>query len=125
MVAAILSIAGYSINDTIVVFDRIREELKINPSGSLRDVINSAINKVFSRSMMTSLTAFLAAFALYLPFQRARRHRLIRVFRQEWGLSPHAYFEQVRIHRARRLLKEGTPIADVAADLGVLKISQP
>jgi AraC-like DNA-binding protein len=45
-------------------------------------------------------------------------YHLIRVFRQELGLSPHAYFEQVRIHRARRLLKEGLPIADVAADLG-------
>jgi AraC-like DNA-binding protein len=45
-------------------------------------------------------------------------YRLIRVFRQELGLSPHAYFEQVRIHRARRLLKDGLPIADVAADLG-------
>jgi AraC-like DNA-binding protein len=45
-------------------------------------------------------------------------YHLIRVFRQAWGLSPHAYFEQVRIHRARRLLKEGAPIADVAADLG-------
>jgi AraC-like DNA-binding protein len=45
-------------------------------------------------------------------------YHLIRVFRREWGLAPHAYFEQVRIHRARRLLKEGAPIADVAADLG-------
>ena len=66
MVAAILAIAGYSINDTIVVFDRIREELKINPSASLRDVINVAIRKVFARSIMTSLTAFLAALSLYL-----------------------------------------------------------
>jgi len=66
MVAAILSIAGYSINDTIVVFDRIREELKINPDGSLRDVINLAIRKVFARSIMTSLTAFLAALSLFL-----------------------------------------------------------
>ena len=45
-------------------------------------------------------------------------YHLIRVFRQEIGLSPHAYFEQVRIHRARRLLKEGALIADVAAQLG-------
>jgi AraC-like DNA-binding protein len=43
---------------------------------------------------------------------------LIRVFRNELGLTPHAYFEQVRVHRARRLLKEGSPIAAVAADLG-------
>ncbi|HTB79840.1 MAG TPA: protein translocase subunit SecD [Opitutaceae bacterium] len=66
MVAAILCIAGYSINDTIVVFDRIREELKLNPNMKLRDVINLAINRVFSRSIMTSLTAFLAALALFL-----------------------------------------------------------
>ncbi len=66
MVAAILSIAGYSINDTVVVFDRIREELKLNPTMKLRDVINLAMNRVFSRSIMTSVTTFLAAFALYI-----------------------------------------------------------
>ena len=66
MVAAILCIAGYSINETVVVFDRIREELKANPTGSLRDVINSAINKVFARTIMTSTTTFLAALALFI-----------------------------------------------------------
>ena len=66
MVAAILSIAGYSINDTIVVFDRIREELRSNPNGTLRDIINLAVRKVFARSIMTSLTAFLAALSLFL-----------------------------------------------------------
>jgi SecD/SecF fusion protein len=66
MVAAILSIAGYSINDTIVVFDRIREELKINPNATLRDIINGAIRKVFARSIMTSLTTFLAALSLFI-----------------------------------------------------------
>jgi len=66
MVAAILCIAGYSINETVVVFDRIREELKINPTGSLRDIVNTAINKVFARTIMTSSTTFLAALSLYL-----------------------------------------------------------
>ena len=66
MVAAILCIAGYSINETVVVFDRIREELKLNPTGSLRDVINAAINKVFARTIMTSTTTFLAALALFI-----------------------------------------------------------
>ncbi len=66
MVAAILCIAGYSINETVVVFDRIREELKINPTGSLREIVNSAINKVFARTIMTSSTTFLAALSLYL-----------------------------------------------------------
>ena len=66
MVGAILLIVGYSINDTIVVFDRIREELKTNPTANLRDIINLATNKVFNRSILTSLTTFLAALALYL-----------------------------------------------------------
>ena len=66
MVAAILCIAGYSINETVVVFDRIREELKLNPNGALRDIINSAINKVFARTIMTATTTFLAALSLYL-----------------------------------------------------------
>jgi len=66
MVAAILCIVGYSINETVVVFDRIREELKLNPTGSLRVVVNAAINKVFARTIMTSTTTFLAALSLYL-----------------------------------------------------------
>jgi SecD/SecF fusion protein len=66
MVAAILCIAGYSINETVVVFDRIREELKLNPAGKLRDVINDAIRKVFARTIKTSTTTFLAAFSLWL-----------------------------------------------------------
>jgi SecD/SecF fusion protein len=66
MVAAILCVAGYSINETVVVFDRIREELKLNPSGNLRDVINTAIRKVFARTIMTATTTFLAALSLFL-----------------------------------------------------------
>ncbi|HUJ44070.1 MAG TPA: protein translocase subunit SecD [Opitutaceae bacterium] len=66
MVGAILLIVGYSINDTIVVFDRIREELRVNPNGTLRDIINLATNRVFNRSILTSLTTFLAALSLYL-----------------------------------------------------------
>ena len=66
MVAAILLIAGYSINDTIVVFDRIREELKTNPDKRLGDVINLAINNVFVRSLLTSVTTFLASMALFI-----------------------------------------------------------
>ncbi|MEO6993309.1 MAG: protein translocase subunit SecD, partial [Lacunisphaera sp.] len=66
MVAAILCVAGYSINETVVVFDRIREELDVNPTGSLRDIINNAIRKVFARTVMTATTTFLAALSLYL-----------------------------------------------------------
>jgi SecD/SecF fusion protein len=66
MVAAILCVIGYSINETVIVFDRIREELKLNPTGSLREVINTAIRKVFARTIMTATTTFLAALALFI-----------------------------------------------------------
>lgn len=64
MVAAILLIIGYSINDTIVVFDRIREELAGNPEGSLRDVLNRALNLTLSRTIITGGTTLLTAITL-------------------------------------------------------------
>jgi SecD/SecF fusion protein len=66
MVAAILLIAGYSINDTIVVFDRIREELKLNPTGTLREIINRALNLTLSRTIITGGTTLLTAITLIL-----------------------------------------------------------
>ena len=66
LIAAVLLIIGYSINDTIVVFDRIREELTSNPGRSLRDIIHFAINRTMSRTILTSSTVFLCAVALYL-----------------------------------------------------------
>ncbi len=66
MLAAILMIVGYSINDTIVVFDRIREEMDLNPDTKLQGIINIAISRVFSRSLLTSITTLLAAVSLYV-----------------------------------------------------------
>ncbi|MBK1875839.1 protein translocase subunit SecD [Pelagicoccus mobilis] len=64
MVAAILLIVGYSLNDTIVVFDRIREELLLKPTMKLREVINVAMNAVLTRSLLTSITTLLASVSL-------------------------------------------------------------
>ena len=66
MVAAILTVMGYSINDKIVVFNRIREELVLKPTMSLRDIINYSINRTLSRTMLTSLSTFIAALALFV-----------------------------------------------------------
>ncbi len=66
MIAAVLMVMGYSINDKIVVFDRIREELTLKPTMTLRDIINYAINRTLSRTLLTSLSTFLAALALFL-----------------------------------------------------------
>ena len=64
-IAAILTIAGYSINDTVVVFDRIRENL-IKSEKELQDLLNLSINQTLSRTMMTSITTFLALLALFV-----------------------------------------------------------
>ncbi|MDR2980916.1 MAG: protein translocase subunit SecD [Puniceicoccales bacterium] len=66
MIAAILMVVGYSINDTIVVFDRIREEMKRHPGMNLRDVIHLSINRTLSRTVLTALTVFFNAVALYV-----------------------------------------------------------
>ena len=66
MVAAILTIIGFSINDTIVIFDRIREDLKLGVRGSFRDVMNVALNQTLSRTIITSGTVFLATSSLFL-----------------------------------------------------------
>ncbi|MBK9991185.1 MAG: protein translocase subunit SecD [Verrucomicrobia bacterium] len=66
MVAAILLIVGYSINDTIVVFDRIREELALNPNTKLRDIINRSLNLTLSRTVITGGTTLMTAITLII-----------------------------------------------------------
>jgi SecD/SecF fusion protein len=65
-VAAILTIIGFSINDTIVIFDRIREDLKMGVRGTFKQVMNQALNQTLSRTIITSGTVFLATMSLYL-----------------------------------------------------------
>lgn len=65
-VAAILMIAGYSINDTVVVFDRIRENLRKFKKMPVFEVLNNSINQTLSRTLMTSITTMLALIALWI-----------------------------------------------------------
>ena len=65
-VAALLTIIGFSINDTIVIFDRIREDLKMGAAGSFNQIIDRALNQTLSRTIITSGTVFLATISLYV-----------------------------------------------------------
>jgi preprotein translocase SecF subunit len=65
-VAAILTIAGYSINDTVVVFDRVRENLRRYKSYEQREILNMSLNETLSRTVMTSVTTLLALLAIVL-----------------------------------------------------------
>jgi preprotein translocase subunit SecF len=65
VIAAILTLIGYSMNDTIVVFDRIRENLAISRRESLPDVVNRSINQTLSRTVLTSGLTFLTVLSLY------------------------------------------------------------
>jgi preprotein translocase SecF subunit len=65
IIAAFLTIIGYSLNDTIVVFDRIRENMKLRRKESYREVINRSINECLSRTVLTSVTTFFVAATLY------------------------------------------------------------
>lgn len=66
VIAAILTVLGYSLNDTIIIFDRVREDLKKKRNESLYDTLNRAINETLPRSVMTHATTFLATTALLL-----------------------------------------------------------
>jgi len=66
VVAAVLTIIGFSINDKIVIFDRIREQLKLGVRGSFKDIINMSLNQTLSRTIITSGTVLLATLSLYL-----------------------------------------------------------
>ena len=64
-ITAVLTIAGYSLTDTVVVFDRIRENLHKNLKGAMHTIFNLSINEVLSRTIVTSLTVFLASASLF------------------------------------------------------------
>ncbi|MBN1365876.1 MAG: protein translocase subunit SecF [Syntrophaceae bacterium] len=66
ILAALIFIIGFSINDTIVTLDRIRENVKLNPKQKLIDTINISINQTLSRTVLTSLSVFFTVLALYI-----------------------------------------------------------
>jgi preprotein translocase subunit SecF len=66
VVAAILTITGYSVNDTIVIFDRVRENMRGSRRDSLEAQVNHAVNQTLGRTIITAGTAFLSVLALYL-----------------------------------------------------------
>lgn len=65
IVSGLLTIAGFSINDTIVIYDRIRENARINPKMSLKDLINLSVNQTMSRTLLTSFTVLVVVAILY------------------------------------------------------------
>ena len=65
-IAAILTVIGFSMNDTVIVFDRIREDSRIMKGATKAEIINKAVNDTLSRTIMTSLTVFLTILILFL-----------------------------------------------------------
>ena len=66
IIAALLTIVGYSLNDTVVVFDRVRENLRKYKTTRLKDLLNMSINETLSRTVMTSLTTLIALISLFV-----------------------------------------------------------
>ncbi len=79
-IAAVLTIVGYSINDTIVIFDRIRENLKFRRKRSLEEVVNDSINENLTRSINTSLTTLAVLISLFMAFNYFVGGMDLRVF---------------------------------------------
>ena len=65
-VTALLTIAGYSINDTIVIYDRVRENLRLNPKAKLHDLINKTVNQMLGRTIITTGLTLLTVIAIFV-----------------------------------------------------------
>jgi preprotein translocase subunit SecF len=65
-IVALLTITGFSVNDTVVIYDRIRETIKINPDRPIADIVDDAVNQTLSRSINTTLTTLLTLTAIFL-----------------------------------------------------------
>jgi SecD/SecF fusion protein len=65
-IAALLTVIGFSMNDTVIIFDRIREDRRLYPTAPLAQTINRAINETLSRTIMTSLTVFITILILFI-----------------------------------------------------------
>jgi preprotein translocase subunit SecF len=65
VLAAVLALIGYSNNDTIIVFDRVRETMKMNSSASIESIVNQSVNQTLGRTIMTSLATFVSVAMLW------------------------------------------------------------
>ena len=115
-VAAVLTIAGYSINDTVVVFDRVRENLRKYKQMPFSDLINLSLNETLSRTLLTSLTTLIALVALY-----AVGGEVIRgfSFAMIWGIVVGTYssiFIAVPLLIKMKLRRSGMIIGETVQD---------
>lgn len=65
-IAALLTVIGYSLNDTVIIFDRLREYLKLKPNADMKETMNEAVNSTLSRTFNTAFTVFIVVFILFL-----------------------------------------------------------
>ncbi|WP_017301101.1 protein translocase subunit SecF [Nodosilinea nodulosa] len=65
-IVSLLTIVGFSVNDTVVIYDRVRENMKLNPGGHINDIVDSAVNQTLARSINTSLTTILPLLAIFI-----------------------------------------------------------
>jgi protein-export membrane protein SecD/preprotein translocase SecF subunit len=105
VIAALLTIIGYSVNDTIVIFDRVRENARRTPAGGLDAVVNLSVNQTLSRTLITAGTTFLAVLALYAFGGEALRGF---AFTMLVGILAGTY-STVFIASATAILLSGTP----------------
>lgn len=111
-VAALLTLAGYSLNDTVVVFDRIRENLRRSKSLTMKEIINNATNQTLSRTLMTSLTTLLAIAPLVLFGGAALYNFSIAI---TWGILVGTFSS---IYVASALLLYMKPVRGIPSGIG-------
>jgi preprotein translocase subunit SecF len=121
IIAAILTIVGYSINDTIVIYDRIREKVRFNPNAVFRENMNKGVTETLGRTFITSGTVILAALALYIFTQGSMKDFalciLVGVITGTYSsvFIASAFVDAWKILESRNLVKKQAEQAHLAA----------
>ena len=118
VIAALLTLVGYSMNDTIVVFDRVRENLRLVRKESFSGIVNLSINQTFSRTVMTSGMTFLSVMALLALWRRSAQRVCLRLDRRY-------YCRYVFVHRysnANRRMVVSLPGAETKRENGLVRM---
>jgi preprotein translocase subunit SecF len=119
-IVALLTITGFSVNDTVVIYDRIRETLKTNPNRPIAEIVDDAVNQTLGRSINTTLTTMLPLFAIYLfGGETLKNFALALIF----GFSAGAYSSIFIASTLLTLWRERTEKSEVLAGAGVTDTS--
>jgi preprotein translocase subunit SecF len=119
-VVSLLTIVGFSVNDTVVIYDRIRETIALNPGRHINDIVDDAVNQTLTRSINTTLTTLLSLFSIFfLGGETLKTFALALIIGFTMGAYSSIFIASTLLALWR--VKTGKAIVDIAPEAGALE----